>query len=73
MWGWDPKDNNCPVGAARGRKGAVAGYTFSEGSASCIVWVTTEEAFLDCVRAFQSYKKRTSCTHNGGGYGQWTI
>jgi len=55
VWGWDPKDNSCPSGSARGWRGAVVGFTFDQGSASCIMWVTTEEAFLECVR----YGRRT--------------
>lgn len=70
MWGWDPKDNHCPFGSARGQRGAHVGFPFNQGTASCIVWVTTEEAFLECIR----YGRRTS-TSSGPyeGYGQWTV
>lgn len=66
LWGWDPKDSNCSFG---GRRGAHVGFPFSVGSVSCIVWVTTEEAFLECLKA----SRRTSTTSAFEGYGQWTI
>lgn len=69
MWGWDPKDDGCMGGV----RGAVVGFTFSVGTSThCIVWVTTEEAFLECVKG----NRRTSTTSGTGsyeGYGQWTI
>ncbi len=69
MWGWDPKDDGC----LNGHKGAVVGFTFTVGlSQHCIVWVTEEEAFLECVKN----GRRTSTTSGSGlseGYGQWTI
>lgn len=69
VWGWDPKEDGCTPG---GRQGAHVGFTFSVGGASCIVWVTTEEAFLECVKN----GRRTSTTSRTGssrGFGQWTM
>ena len=68
VWGWDPKDNICQDG----RRGTHVGFPFTVGSASCIVWVTTEEAFLECLRG----NRRTSATSGSEsyeGYGQWTL
>ena len=72
MWGWDPKDNHCPYGNARGRRGAVVGFTFDQAttSTSCIVWVTTEEAFLECVR---NGLRTSTSSGPSDGYGQWTV
>ncbi len=68
VWGWDPKDNHCQ----NGHRGAVVGFTFTVGQSHCIVWVTEEEAFLECVMN----NRRTSTTSGAlasEGYGQWTI
>ena len=63
MWGWDPKDDT----NHGGYQGTHAGYPFSFGGAKCIIWVTGEEAFMECI-------------HNGKrgvagfwGYGQWEV
>jgi len=40
------------------------GFTFNQGSASYIVWVTTEEAFLECVR----YGRWTSVSSGPSAY-----
>ena len=69
IWGWDPKDDGCTEG---GRRGAHVGFPLDIGSTHCIVWVTTEEAFLECLRN----GRRTSTTSGSGdseGYGQWRV
>ena len=83
MWGWDPKNDDCPQGSSRGHTGAHVGFTFNQGTVSCIIWITSDEAFLDCVnnKGYLKYfpglylliKHRSSCNHDGGGYGQWRI
>ena len=69
IWGWDPKNNSCQGG----RQGAHVGFPFDVGASThCIVWVTPEEAFLECLRN----RHRTSTTSGSGnseGYGQWYI
>ena len=70
MWGWDPKDNQCPTGSAQGRRGAYVGFPFNQGTASCMVWVTTEEAFLDCI---WSNKRSMASSGPSEGYGQWVV
>ena len=73
VWGWDPKDDDCNKnGVTPGHRGAVVGFTFTVGQSHCIVWVTKEEAFLECVKN----GRRTSTTSgalDSEGYGQWTI
>ena len=44
------------------------GFPFDVGNTHCIVWVTSEEAFLDCI----NNGRRTSTT-SGSEYGQWTV
>jgi len=70
VWGWDPKDN----GNQFGRRGTHVGWTFNAGfneNASCIIWITPEEAFLECILETYSGKKRTSA--GLFGIGQWTV
>lgn len=76
IWGWDPKDN----GNQFGRRGTHVGWTFDtyangdiigSKNASCIVWVTPEEAFLECIHDTCSGKKRTSA--GLFGIGQWAV
>jgi len=67
VWGWDGKDNN----DKGGRVGMHVGFTFEKSGAQCIIWATTEEAFLECVRPSGSTRKRTSTGFFG--IGQWTI
>ena len=77
VWGWDPKNNECPQGSSRGYTGAHVGFTFNQGTASCIIWITSDEAFLECVNSYGWWsfiiKYHSSCNHDGGGYGQWYI
>ena len=65
-------DDNCTAGE-EGRRGSHVGFPFNVGSTHCIVWVTTEEAFLECLRN----RHRTSTTSGNGDfavrYGQWII
>jgi hypothetical protein len=69
IWGWDGKDNNSePV---NGDVGTHVGWTFNQGTAKCIIWVTKKEAFLECVKTVGAVKKRTSAGFFG--IGQWTI
>ena len=68
VWGWDPKEAINHFGY----QGCHVGYPFiSGGGADCIVWVTGEEAFLECIKTVGSTKKRTSAGF--WGYGQWTL
>ena len=68
MWGWDPKDSTNHFGY----QGAIVGWPFTSGSgADCIVWLTGEEAFLECIKTVGSTKKRTSAGF--WGYGQWIV
>ena len=68
MWGWDPKDSTNHYGY----QGSHVGYPFTSNSgADCIVWLTGEEAFLECVKTVSFSKKRTSAGF--WGFGQWVI
>lgn len=68
VWGWDPKDPS----DHGGYQGSHAGYPFtSSSSADCIVWLTGEEAFLECIKTVGSIKKRTSAGF--WGFGQWRV
>ena len=68
VWGWDPKDPS----DHGGYQGSHAGYPFTSGSgADCIVWLTGEEAFLECIKTVGSTKKRTSAGF--WGFGQWNV
>lgn len=40
---------------------------------SCIVWVTTEEAFLECVRNGRRTSVSSGPSAAYEGYGQWTV
>ena len=56
----------------QGYQGSHAGYPFTSYSgADCIVWVTGEEAFLECIKTVFSIKKRTSAGF--WGFGQWRV
>lgn len=63
IWGWDPKDSSDD----NGYTGTNVGFTFSKGSAECIVWVSPKEAFLECA----ANGRRTS--NSFWGWGQWSI
>ena len=68
VWGWDPNDSTNHYGY----QGSLAGYPFTSNSGEdCIVWVTGEEAFLECVKTVSSSKKRTSAGF--WGFGQWVV
>jgi len=69
VWGWDPKDNTDNDGL----QGAVVGWTFKKTSANaeCIVWVSKDEAFLECVKPYCGGKLRVSAGFFG--LGQWAI
>jgi len=68
VWGWDGKNNNDDGG----RVGMHVGFTFEKSGAQCIIWATTEEAFLECVRpTSEGLRRRTSTGFFG--LGQWTI
>ena len=68
VWGWDPKDPS----DHGGYQGSHAGYPFTSlSSADCIVWLTGEEAFLECIKTVGSTKKRTSAGF--WGFGQWRV
>ncbi len=68
VWRWDPKDDNC----TGGKRGTHVGFPFDIGTAHCVVWVTTEEALLECL----NNGRRTVVTSNSRDlerYGQWSI
>ena len=68
VWGWDGKDNT----DNGGKTGMHVGFTFEKSGAHCIIWATTEEAFLECVKpSYGGLKKRTSTGFFG--IGQWII
>ena len=68
MWGWDPKE---PV-QHYGWQGSHVGWPFTSASgAECIVWLTGEEAFLECIKTVGTTKRRTSAGF--WGYGQWRV
>ena len=67
MWGWDPKETQDHYGY----QGTHVGYPFSRSGAECIVWLTGEEAFLECVKETESGKQRTSAGF--WGFGQWKV
>jgi hypothetical protein len=68
VWGWDGKNNNPATPPSKnGEQGAHIGFTFSKDGAECIIWITKEEAFLECVKD----GKRTSI--GCFGMGQWEI
>ena len=71
VWGWDPKE----VANHFGYQGTHVGYPFTASSASssaeCIVWLTGEEAFLECVQTTELAGKRTSA--GIWGYGHWKV
>ena len=67
IWGWDAKDNLQQFGEV----GTHVGWTFDQGQAKCIIWVTRKEAFLECVKTINGTKRRTSA--GLFGIGQWSI
>ncbi len=67
VWGWDPKDQTNTDGTV----GTHVGWTFDLGTAKCIIWVTKNEAFLECVKDVGSETRRTSTGFFG--FGQWTV
>ena len=67
VWGWDPKNS----GNQNGYTGTHVGFTFEVNTASCIIWVTSNEAFLECVKQVGSSRRRTSAGFFG--MGQWTV
>ena len=67
IWGWDAKDNSQQFGEV----GTHVGWTFDQGQAQCIIWVTKKEAFLECIKTVNGEKRRTSA--GLFGIGQWSI
>ena len=68
VWGWDPKDPTDHFGY----QGALVGWPFTSASgADCIVWLTGEEAFLECIKTVGTTKRRTMVGF--WGYGQWRV
>lgn len=67
IWGWDPKNNEDDGGNV----GTHVGWTFDQGPARCIIWITKNEAFLECVKNFCEEKRRTSA--GLFGIGQWQV
>lgn len=74
IWGWDPKDES----NAGGQVGTHVGFPFhvakstSTKEASCIVWVTPQEAFLECISMESEYWRRRTAT-GLTGFGQWSV
>lgn len=66
LWGWDPKEDHR---RHNGYQGTHVGYPFEAEGSKCIVWVTGEEAFLECVS--EHTRKRTSA--GLWGYGHWKV
>ena len=53
-------------------QGAIVGWPFTSASgADCIVWLTGEEAFLECIKTVGTTKRRTMAGF--WGYGQWRV
>ena len=74
-WGWDPKDD----ADHGGYQGSCVAYPFMAASpttpslASCIIWITGEEAFLECV-ATGSWGGNSGRTSVGyWGFGLWDL
>ena len=68
VWGWDPKEATDHFGY----QGCYVGWPFTSASgADCIVMVTGEEAFLECIKTVGPIKRRTSAGF--WGYGHWMI
>ena len=69
MWGWDPKE----AVDHYGWQGSHVGWPFRStlGEADCIVWLTGEEAFLECIKPVGSSKRKTSAGF--WGFGQWNV
>ena len=69
MWGWDPKEAVDHFGW----QGSHVGWPFRStlAGADCIVWLTGEEAFLECIKTEGSTKRRTSA--GLWGFGQWVV
>ena len=68
VWGWDRKDSSDHYGY----QGALVGWPFSSNSgANCIVWLTGEEGYLECIKTVGTTKRRTIAGF--WGYGQWSI
>ena len=75
LWGWDPKDD----ADHGGYQGSCVAYPFMAASpmtpslASCIIWITGEEAFLECV-ATGSWGGNSGRTSVGyWGFGLWDL
>lgn len=73
-WGWDPKD---PINHG-GYQGSCVAYSFTTVSLSatgnpafCIIWITGEEAFLECVANGSWGSRRTSVGY--WGFGLWGL
>ena len=69
VWGWDPKEAVDHFGW----QGAHVGWPFRStlAGADCIVWLTGEEAFLECIKTVGSTRRRTSA--GLWGFGQWIV
>ena len=75
IWGWDPKEggkSNAKL-ARRGSVGTHLGFTFEVKSASGIIWINPQEAFLEVVvpGIGGAPAKRTSASL--WGFGQWFL
>ena len=65
VWGWDTWDPTDHFGY----QGAIVGWPFTSASgADCIVWLTGEEAFLECIK---TVGRRTMAGLTG--FGQWRV
>jgi len=73
LWGWDPKD----AGPAGGAVGTHLGLPFAVGDLDAIIWITPQEAFLECVRPAPDAAPRTNRRRRTSaglsGFGQWVV
>ncbi len=70
VWGWDPKEEPAPE--KHGRDGAHLSYPFKSGECNCIVWITNQYRFLECVHVDADKKKCRFAVEPHGGHGKWT-
>ncbi len=69
VWGWDPKEGKAPE--EHGKKGTHVGFPLKHepGKCWCIVWVTSENEYLECITPDRKCKMSV----DRWGHGQWKL
>lgn len=74
VWGWDPKTNDpTAFGGSQGEVGTHVGFPFEKGDVKCLVWITPQEAFLECLGPDENRSKLRRTSAGLWGHGQWVV